>query len=356
MTTISRMKSALLFLALALLAQAVCAEPTDPLGKWFCASLKNFDPDSAFSTFPLQKLGKPVETRKKRDRSTAVRLRAEGQDVAVEYSYQFKEDDVDGKYGFELTVEDEDGDVIDERRAMRWLMEFGKPQKGMFGWQVANAKDDTMPNFSFDMDDTTYVSVSMSWFHEKDIARGGPLCEAAKAPPANARLPNDPAQGPAADPRTDPLSVWYCSVLRKGFDFSAALKSFPLESLTQEVTEHRESDDGIVSVERNVEGDAYKVAYRYSYHTKDVDAPYGFGLYIYDVGRSGYSDYEGRMKWLRGFGTPKKDPLGHSVAAVPPDIQGLSAPFSFALWSTGVRSAQWFHDSDIALASKLCPR
>lgn len=346
-------KMGLLSLVLTLAAQPAGAEPSTPLGKWFCTSLKNFDAATVFSTFPLQKLGKPEEKRKKNNDRIAVRVRAESLDLAVEYSYQYKESDVDRRYGFELEVVDKEGNVLDERTAMRWLMEFGKPERKMTGWHVATNKQDLVPSFAFGMDDSPYVSVSASWFSDKDIARAGPVCDAAKAPPANASLPNALDQGPAVDPKKDPLSLWFCSVLKKGFDFPGAAAKFPLEPLTIEA-EQRETDDDVVTISRKARSDNYAVEYRYSYQNRDVNDPYGFGLFVSYEGL-GPAGYEDGMKWLRGFGAPKKDLVGYSVAAVPPEADGFSTPFVFAFWTTGMRSAQWFSESDIALAGKLCP-
>jgi len=356
MTVFAFVRSRSLFLLFVIAAQSAYADPTTPLGKWFCTSLRSFDSNAAFNSFPLQKLGKPEEVREKTGDRVSVSIRAANLDLDVEYSYQFKEEDVDSKYGFRLKVVDKTGHILDERQAMSWLMEFGKPQRIFMGWQVAIGKEGVLPAFSFGMSDSPYITTEASWFRDADIARAGPVCDAAKAPVANTPLPNVMDRGPAVDPKKDRLSRWFCSVLRKDFDFSNAVATFPLESLPHDV-ERRNVDDGVVTISRESKGNNYNVAYRYSYKMVDVHNQYGFGLYVTNAGMTGPSDYEEGMKWLRGFGKPKKDMIGYSVAAAPPAIEGLLSPFFFALWnSSDVRSAHWFSESDIVLAKKLCPQ
>lgn len=344
-----------LCLGMALMARSAYADPTTQLGQWFCATLKDFDVDTAFSTFPLQPLGERTESREKTDDTFSVRVRAEGMDLAVEYGYQFNEEDVDDRYGFTLQVEDKEGEVLDERGAMLWLMEFGEPQRSQFGWQVGVGMKRLSPRFSFSMGDSPYVGVAASWFEDKDMSRAGPICDAAKAPPENVLLPNDLGAGEAVDPKKDQLSLWFCSVLRKDFDFADAIAKFPLQPLTIEA-ERRGASKGVVQISREAKGDNYSVRYKYSYRDADVDRHYGFGLWVTYTGGPRGSVYEDGMKWLRGFGTPTRDVLGYSVAAVPPRADGLPAPFSFAFWSSGVHSAQWFYESDINLSTKLCPQ
>lgn len=354
MVSLSCMKSTVLLVPLMLITRLAYADPTTPLGNWFCSTLNNFDVATAFQTFPLQKLGKPEEIREKTKDRISVSVRAESLDLVVEYSYQFNESNVDEKYGFELGVVDKEGIILDERKAMLWLMEFGKPERGMMNWSVATHSENLTPPFSFIMEESPYIKVAASWFYDKDIRRARSVCDAAKAPPEKAQLPNAADQGPAADPKKDPLSVWFCSVLKKDFNFSKAAEKFPLEPLVVEA-EHRETDDGRVTVSRLAEGDDYKVEYQYTYREEDVDAPYGFRLSVQHSGIPNSSSYDEGMKWLRGFGTPKKDVLGSFAVTVSQDGQGFPEPFAFSFWSVGIRSAEWFNESDIDLATKLCP-
>ncbi len=334
---------------------AAHAQPTTALGKWYCSVLvDDFDPTAAIAAFPLEKLGKAKQTREVDEDHTAhVRLVAQGDDFEVTYAYLYNEDDVDHHYGYRLSIDTGAGGKLDDRDAMLWLMEFGAPEKDFSGYVVGGgSKSNDSYRFEFGIwDSGRYYA---SWSGDRDIRKAAALCAGAKPVPPGTVLPNDMTVGAALDKKTDKVSLWYCSVLKPGFDPVAAIKAFPLETLPA-AKEVRENDDGDVSVVVGADGEDFKVEYRYAYTTDAVDEPYGFGLFVQPTHSSTTSVAEA-MAWLRGFGAPKKDTagLGYEIGSGKSDF-GNDAPFKFAVWNMfGIRSAQWFDAADLKKAAQLC--
>ena len=238
---------------------------------------------------------------------------------------------------------------------MLWLMECGAPEKDFSGYIVGGGPKSASGNdyrFEFGVwDSGRYYA---SWSGDRDIRRAASLCAGARPVPPGAILPNDMTVGAALDRKADKVSIWYCSVLKAGFDPVAAIKAFPLETLPAP-RETRETDDDQVSVTIAAEGDDFKVDYRYVFATDAVDEPYGFGLFVQPTHSSTKSLAEA-MSWLRGFGAPQRDAmgLGYEVGAGEPDISD-DPPFKFAVWDMfGIRSAQWFDAADLKKAAQLC--
>ncbi len=331
------------------------AQPTSQLGQWMCSVLnEDFEPEAAIKSFPLEKLGPVKQTRKTNDDRVSVEFVAEGDYYEVTYSYTYKVEDVDSRYGFELVVDPQiSGDEADNE-AMLWLAEFGTPVRDTFGFSVGGgpkmAGGDSYP-FNFAIWDSGMMRAE--WFYQKDIRRAASVCAAAKPPSPELLAALDPTKGRAVDRKTDKVSLWYCSVLNDSFDPVAAMAAFPLEKLGAPV-ESRDKDDDYVRVELEAEGDDFSVTYGYSYSTDDVDERYGFMLAITPASFSVESEEEA-MAWLRGFGVPKKNLIGYAVGAGQGAFDPDDPPFKFSVWmSSGRRLAEWFEPRDIRRAQTLC--
>jgi hypothetical protein len=346
----SQLKRFIAFLALALAAAGPAfAAPTTPIGQWFCTVLTpEFSFEAAVQSFAMEKLGPPREKRTRDGDRVNVDWIAEGLDYTLKFNYAYRESDVDRKYGFDLTIRAKTGDSN-----LKWLREFGELRTIQFGYAVGAGAPMGSGDPPFNFEDWGEGHMRAEWFYERDIQRAAGLCAGAKPVSADFKPPS-PTDGPAIDKRTDPISRWYCSVLRRGFDPRAAIASFPLEKLPAPV-EKRETDDGTTSVDLRADGEDFSVVYSYQFNLDDVNDPYGFTLSI-EPQRLGLEAFEASMAWLRGFGAPTKSLTGYAVTAGP-KVAGLggAAPFSFTVFDhIGVRHAEWFSPADIKYAAELC--
>lgn len=168
--------------ALVLSAGDALAKPTSEIGKWYCSVLKSpFDHRVAFKNFPLEKLPKPVEKRKTSDTGRVnVSLTATGEEYEVEYTYAFRVDDVNDIYGLDLSVQASDMTAETEEASLKWLREFGKPKKNMFGWYVGAGPELTRgsdnPVFKFAVWPDSGM-MRAEWFHPKHLKHAASLCE-----------------------------------------------------------------------------------------------------------------------------------------------------------------------------------
>ena len=177
-------------LALMVLAPMAFAPPAvakAPINAWLCKVLKPpFDPVAAIAAFPLEKLPPAIETREEKEdeekdrKRVSVMVGSEGEHFTVEFSYQFRSDNVSDPYGFHFNIDanypepenyKEDGE--------KWLAEFGKPERSSMGRAVYAGPDiyeGGDPVFRFERSPLT-GSYGASWWSRGDMRYAAELCK-----------------------------------------------------------------------------------------------------------------------------------------------------------------------------------
>lgn len=162
------------------------AEAKYPINDWMCKVLSSsFDAKSAFSSFPLEKLPEPVETKKTKTdaddgkTTTWVELRSEGEHFEVEYKFAYRHDDASSPYGFSLQVSPAGYSPDFPKESAKWLKEMGKPRT-----QTGDDKVFAGPPLYEGGDQVFYFSswrisgmYGAHWFHGGDIIHAASLCK-----------------------------------------------------------------------------------------------------------------------------------------------------------------------------------
>lgn len=151
---------------------------TDPVSVWFCRVLTpDFDPIAAFSSFPLETMPSPQESRTTEEDVTYVEYVSEGSDYTLQYRYALNESDLAQPYGFMLSLENYRGTRDAMLEAGKWLRGYGTPIKSWLGFHVGSDPDDLYaPGFSFGVFKHTGARFA-EWFHPADIKQAATYCK-----------------------------------------------------------------------------------------------------------------------------------------------------------------------------------